>query len=114
MTIVSPSRSAALADLLGVFDYWFHMVDTGSVEIALGAYAANRLPGDPVWLMLVGPSSGGKGEIMNPISALPHVREAATITEAALLSGTSKNNRGQGSSGGLLKEIGSFGVLVLK
>src|SRR5262249_35490874 len=104
----------ALSDLLEIFASWLHMADTGSVEITLAAYAAKRLARDPMWLMLVGPPSAGKGEILNPISRLPHTHEAATITEAALMSGSSKQNREKNSTGGLLKQIGAFGILLLK
>src|SRR5262249_42729990 len=111
---ISHSNSQALDDLLTVFKYWLYMMDTGALEIVLATYAANRLPGDPVWLMLVGPPSSGKGEILNALSPLPAIFHAATISEAALLSGTSKKSRTKGSKGGLLKEIGKFGILVLK
>jgi hypothetical protein len=39
---------------------------------------------------------------------------AATITEPGLLSGTAAKERSEGASGGLLRQIGDFGILVLK
>ena len=76
------------------------------------ARAANRMDGDPVWLMVVGPPSGGKTESIIAIATLPDVRLGATLTEAALLSGTPKKQ--SVGKGGLLREIGAFGILVLK
>jgi hypothetical protein len=111
-SIVAPETE--LTDLLAVFQYWLHHEDTGAIEVALGAYAANRLPGDPVWLMLVGPPSGGKGEILNSLVNLPSVHTAGTLTESALLSGVGKKHRAHDAQGGLLKEMGEFGILLLK
>jgi hypothetical protein len=46
-------------DALAVYRKWLYLPDPGSVLASLGAYAANRLPGSPVWLLLVGaPGSG--------------------------------------------------------
>jgi hypothetical protein len=80
----------------------------------MGAYAANRLAGDPVWLLLVGPSSGGKGEVINPFEDLPFTHQAAHVSEASLLSGTAKDSRSDDATGGLLKEVGDFGIFVMK
>ena len=40
--------------------------------------------------------------------------QAATITVAGLLSGTPKKQRDKGAQGGLLRQIGDFGFIVLK
>jgi hypothetical protein len=41
-------------------------------------------------------------------------RQAATITPAGLLSGTPKKQQVKGAKGGLLQQIGDFGIIVLK
>ena len=107
-----PTRT--LPEVLATFQKWMHMPDTGLVEVTLGAVAANHLPGAPCWLMVVGPPSSGKTETLRSIRGLPHVFSAATVTEPALLSGTSKRERGKDASGGLLRQIGAFGILALK
>ena len=40
--------------------------------------------------------------------------QAATITPAGLLSGTPQKQRANGNKGGLLRQIGKFGIVVLK
>lgn len=80
---------------------------------ALGAYAANLLPGDPVWLLVVAPPGWGKTEAIQPLASLPHVHAAATMTEGALLSGTPKREA-KDAKGGLLREIGDFAVILAK
>jgi hypothetical protein len=45
---------------------------------------------------------------------LPHVVQAATVTVAGLLSGTPKKQHDKGAKGGLLRQIGEFGIISLK
>lgn len=103
-----------VTDVLSVFGRWLHLPDPLPLFAVLGAVAANRLEGDPVWLVLVGPPGGGKSELLGSITGLTDVHPAATLTEAALLSGTPKREQAGGAKGGLLREIGDFGILVHK
>ena len=96
------------------FQTWLHLPDTGSLDVVLGAIAANRLDGDPVWLLLVGPPGGGKSEILNAVSHLHDSPPTGTLTEAALLSGTPKKEQANDSKGGLLRAIGERGIIVCK
>ncbi len=84
------------------------------IYAVLGTIAANLLPGDPVWLGIIAPPSSAKTEILNSLLQLPYIEPTATLTPAALLSGTPKRQRDKGAKGGLLNKIGEFGVLVLK
>ena len=103
-----------LAEAVACFRRWLHLPDPGSLYVVLATVAANRAEGDPVWLLVVGPPGGGKTEVLNPLGRLPDVHPAATLTEASLLSGTPGKDRAKDSKGGLLREIGPFGILVLK
>jgi hypothetical protein len=108
------SRTARLKHVLTVFRRWLYLPDPGMVEIALATVAANRIPGDPVWLLLTGPSSSGKTETLNSLLDLPNMHPVSTLTEAALLSGTPGDDRAKDATGGLLREIGEFGIIVPK
>jgi hypothetical protein len=103
-----------LVALRQAFQGWLHLPDPGALYLALGTIAANRLEGDPVWALLVGAPGGGKSELLNAFSNLPDVHPAATLTEAALLSGTPKREKASDAKGGLLRAIGDYGIIVAK
>ena len=103
-----------LAQTLAAFDEWLLLPNPMPILAVLGAVAANYLPGDPVWLGLIGPPSSAKTEILNSTSALPRVVPAGTLTAAALLSGTPRKQHDKGAKGGLLRQIGNFGIIALK
>jgi len=104
----------ALADVVAAFRKWLHLPDAGALYIALATVVANRLPGDPLWILFVAASSSGKTEILFSLGGLEEVTAAATMTEAALLSGTAKRDRAASATGGLLTRIGDYGILTLK
>ena len=93
-------QPTTLLEVIRGFRRWLYLPDLGALIAALGAVAANRLPGDPVWLLIVAPSGWGKTEVLGPLAALPDVHPAATLTEAALLSGTPAREKVKGRQGG--------------
>jgi hypothetical protein len=101
-----------LEGVVKTFRHWLHLPDAGILYVTLGAHVANLMPGDPEWLLVVAPPGSGKTEVLQSLARLPRVHLAATITEPALLSGTPKKD--SLGKGGLLREIGEFGVLLLK
>jgi hypothetical protein len=109
-----PAPPATLRQVIEAFDRWLVLRTHTPIYAALGAVAANLLPGDPVWLGIIAPPSSAKTEILNSLLRLPHVEPTATLTPPALLSGTPKRQRDKTAKGGLLNKIGEFGILVLK
>jgi len=103
-----------LTEAVSTFRRWLHLPDPDHIIAALGAVAANRLHGDPVWILFVGPAGSGKTEAIQPLAALDYVHMAATLTEPALLSGVPKKAVESGATGGLLRQVGSFGILLVK
>ncbi len=93
-----------------------HVPDLGYVDLILGAIAANRLPGDTVSVLLVGPPSSGKSEMLQACSGLPEFWAVSTVTVPGLLSVAPTAGR-SGGTGGLLKEIyksGGHGVIGIR
>jgi hypothetical protein len=101
-------------DVIAVFKSWLVLSSTTPVYAMLGTVAANLLEGDPVWLGLIAPPSSAKSELLNSIAGLPNVVDADTVTPSGLLSGTPKKQQDKGARGGLLRQIGSFGIITLK
>jgi hypothetical protein len=92
-----------------------HLPDPGPVLVTCATVAANRVESfDPLWLILVGAAGCGKTEVLSATSKLDGVHVVATLTEASLLSGTPRKETAAGASGGLLREIGTSGLIVLK
>jgi len=112
--VAPAAASCAIDETLAVFDRWLILTDKTPIYAVLGTVAANLLPGDPVWLGVIGPPSSAKTEILNSISLLPNVVQAATLTVAGLLSGTPKRQHDKGARGGLLRQLGDFGIISLK
>lgn len=110
----TPVQPIPLADLLATFRKWLYLDDTGGVEVALATVVANRADGDPVWLLIVSPPGGGKTEAIMPLSDLPDVHMAATLTEGSLLSGTAKKETARGATGGILRQVGDQGIILVK
>jgi hypothetical protein len=108
----APADPRPLDEVVGVFRKWLELPDPSPAYIPVATIVANHQPGDPLWLVEVGPSGGGKTEGVQATTAIPH--EVSTLTEAALLSGTPVKERARGSRGGLLREVGDFGILVVK
>lgn len=103
-----------LGEVTGVFQKWLHLPDPGPLHIVLGAIAANLIPGDSVWLLLVAPPASGKTEILQACSGLERTYPVSTLTVASLLSGVSRKQSGPSATGGLLRKIGEDGTIIVK
>jgi hypothetical protein len=106
--------SASLDECVATFRQWLYLPDPNHLYVVLAAAVANLMDGDPVWLQIVGPPAEGKTEVIQPMAGMPWAHSASTLTQASLLSGTPKREVKAGSKGGLLREVGSFGVLIMK
>ncbi len=121
MTTAPPPRMPVppmtLAQVEQVYAKWLGDHDLVPLRTVLAAVTANLIMGsnEPVWIMVVGGSGFGKTETIAPLSALPLVHMASSISsEGALLSATPKRDTTKGATGGMLAQIGSRGLLVLK
>lgn len=104
----------ALRDLISLFQSWLLLPDPSPVLVVLAAIAANLGIGRPVWLQLLGPPSSGKTEILQTVRRIPKVFTASDLTVGGLLSGSKRSERSAESKGGLLGDIGDFGIIICK
>jgi hypothetical protein len=104
-----------LDDVVATFRRHLYMPDSSPLVITLAAIVANQMrDGDPVWVVIIGGSSRGKTEILLALDGIPGVRITGTVTVASLLSGTSKRDQAKTATGGILRELGDEGILVVK
>lgn len=89
----------------------FYLEDDSVIDLVLGVTLANRMSGDPIWLMIVGGSSSGKTEIINGITGLEFVHELTTLTPNTLLSGMKARKGGETS---FLLRIQRTSIIVMK
>lgn len=108
-------KPGQLRAVLDLYRRWFgEDYDVGALCAVLAAAAAERLDGDPPWLLLVGGSGAAKSETVMPLVGADAVAVSTINGEAALLSGTSKKDRAKTATGGLLRKLGPRGLLVIK
>jgi hypothetical protein len=88
--------------------------DTDALDAMLAAVAVERSDGDPVWLLIISGSGNAKTETVQALNGIGAVVASTITSEGALLSATSKRERSKDATGGLLREIGDRGVLVVK
>jgi hypothetical protein len=88
--------------------------DLDGLDAVLAALAAERLDGDPLWLLLLSGSGNAKTETVQAAAGAGALVTSTITSEGALLSATGKGERANNATGGLLRKLGSRGVLVIK
>ena len=89
--------------------------DIEVLDATLAVAAAEKLPGDPPWLLIISGPGNAKTETACSVGAVPNVEIVSTIvSEGALLSATAKKARTKQATGGLLRKIGARGILIIK
>lgn len=99
-----------------VFARWFGAhFDHQYLDIVLSVAATgSHLDGDPCWLQIVGGAGVGKTEATVSLAATGCQVVSTISGEAALLSGTTAKSRAKDATGGLLRQIGHRGTLIIK
>jgi hypothetical protein len=88
--------------------------DLGALDCVLAAAAAEKLDGDPPWLLVIGGSGAAKTETLMPLTGAEATVVSTISGEAGLLSGTPAKERAADATGGLLSLLGHRGLLVIK
>ena len=98
-----------------VFKNWLGTeYDLDALNAVLAAAAVERLDGDPLWLLLVSGPGHTKTETVAPLQGAGELVVSAIASPGALLSATGKRDRTKDATGGLLRQLGDRGVLVIK
>jgi len=93
-----------IATIKEEFEKYLVMADDRIIDLVLATIIGNALiPRDPLWLMIIAPSSGGKSTFLAPAAGVPGVHFFDDLTEKTFLSGY----KVKGKETSLLKIIGS-------
>jgi hypothetical protein len=108
-------RGDALAATYDVFAHWLGKdYDLGALGAVLATAAAERLGGDPAWLLVISGSGNAKTETVAALAGIGAHVTSSIASEGALLSAVAKKERSADATGGLLRKIGDSGILVIK
>jgi hypothetical protein len=111
----APAPPCSLEDVYGAFRKWLgHTYDIATLEAMLATCAAERLTGDPPWLMIISGPGNAKTETVQATSGIGAHVISTIASEGALLSATPRKSRSKAATGGLLRKIGDRGVLSIK
>jgi hypothetical protein len=81
-----------LAEARETFQRHLHLPDPLIVDVTLAVVASSHLPGDPIWIHLVGAPSTGKTETINAVQDWPTVYALTELTPAGLVSGINSDD----------------------
>jgi hypothetical protein len=112
---IIPATSQPLADAHVTFKKWLGQdYDTDVLDVNLAAGAAERLTGDPLWVLVISGSGNAKTETVQSLAGAGALVTSTITSEGALLSATPRQLQSGRATGGLLLKLGTRGVLVIK
>jgi len=88
-----------ITELHATYKHWLHIEDTDLIDVALAASLDRKIPGDPVWLMIVAPSGGLKSEVLASLLNLEWCMELDNLTSRSIVSGRTKGDKMEAVTG---------------
>lgn len=86
---------------------WLLLKDKGVLRILLATVIANKLKGDPVWLLIVCASGGSKTELLRGLNKIPNIYALSDLTPQTFLSGM------KGDNASLLSRIDPYDTIMI-
>src|ERR1044072_4842000 len=107
--------ASALDQLHDTFRHWLSEgYDLAAIDATVATAAAGKFGGDPLWLMLISGSGGAKTETVSSLLGGEAMLISTISSEAALLTATTPRKSTKNATGGILRQIGDQGLLVIK
>ncbi|WP_256806332.1 bifunctional DNA primase/polymerase [Bradyrhizobium sp. Bra64] len=111
----APVEPRNLAEVHEVFRRWLgDDYDIATLHAVLAVCAAERMTGDPAWLLVISGPGNAKTETVQATSLLGAHVVSTISSDGALLSASPQKQRSKDATGGLLRKIGQRGILVIK
>jgi hypothetical protein len=106
-----------LEELKQVYSKWLYLEpeDNDFIDVSIAALLDREIPGDPVWLYMIGDPGALKSELLRAYSTYPRAYTLDTLTSATFISGLTRKNPETGEPepiGGLLKHLDNRTVVV--
>ncbi len=100
-----------LQELKKIYTDVFYLEEDMILVVIIASAIATKIPGDPLWVLIVGGSSSGKSELINTLNKVSFVFPVSSMTENTFLSNMRLSD---GKEASLLHEIGSAGMITMK
>jgi hypothetical protein len=105
----------SLDDAHKAFQRWLgDDYDQDALNAVLAAAAVGEMDGDPLWLLVISGPGNAKTETVQSLVGAGALISSTIASEGALLSATAQKEVAKGATGGLLRELGDRGSLVIK
>lgn len=103
---MSVRAKGLLAQIHGEVRNWLWVPNYWLLDALCATVLANRMKGPPVWLLIIGPSGGGKSTLMDAICGVKNSYSIGDITSQTFVSGWSSSRRS--AEGSFLSRISDF------
>lgn len=98
-----------LHEIRAEFNRYFVIKDQWALDVIFATLIGNMcIDRDPIWTLIIGPSSGGKTTLIAPCVDVPHMHFIDDLTEKTLLSGY----KVKGKESSFLKKVGSGMIAI--
>jgi hypothetical protein len=88
----NPELKFRLDDLKKVVQKWLCLESLQVLDVIVGTYIANRFPADPLWMIIIGPPSSAKTEIMRAFEGHKYSKFISNLTPSTMASGILPKN----------------------
>ena len=88
----------------------FYVEDKALFPLLIAITIGAKLNAPPVWIYIIGPSSGGKSTVMSVLNKVPFITALSDLTTNTFLSGA----KATGKETSLLKKLGNNFVITMK
>jgi hypothetical protein len=99
-----------IQDIKNEYKKTFYLEDDFVIDLLIATVISTYLKCDNIWTLIVGPSSGGKSELINMFFKLKFVHQISDMTENTLLSGMATGD----TEASFLNRMGPLGCIAMK